>query len=35
MVGKMGICVAINAGPQIVGISFRGRQGGHMVAEVE
>ena len=35
MVGKMGICVAINAGPQIVGISFRGRQGGHAVAEVE
>lgn len=33
--GKMGVCVAINAGPRIVGISFRGKNGTHAVNEVQ
>lgn len=34
LVGKMGVCVAINAGPRIVGISFRGKEAGHACGEV-
>lgn len=33
MLGKMGVCVAINAGPRIVGISFRGKDACHAVGE--
>ena len=33
-IGKMGVCVAINAGPQIVGISFQGREPVHTSGEV-
>lgn len=32
--GKMGVCVSINAGPQIVGLTFRGKEGGKYTAEV-
>ena len=34
LVGKMGVCVAINAGPRIVGISFRGKEADHACGEV-
>ena len=35
MMGKMGVCVSINAGPRIVGISFRGKDACHAVGEVQ
>ena len=35
MLGKMGVCVAINAGPRIVGICFRGKEACHAIGEVQ
>ena len=35
MLGKMGVCVAINAGPRIVGICFKGKEASHAIGEVQ